>query len=73
MTLYTIGIDLNNAASRYMQTLASENCYVNLTGDDLYTQLNSVLTNWGKTIASVAAGKNAEIVDMIRRKGHCAQ
>ena len=65
VTLYTIGINLTDSAGAYLKSLASNNCYVNLKGSNLFTDLNDILTEWGKTISSVAAGKNATIVDLV--------
>lgn len=63
--LYTIGIALNDEADDYLESLASDNHYQNVTGTNYASELEELLKEWAEEINTVPAGTDAVLVDTI--------
>lgn len=63
--LYTIGIALDNEADDYLESLASDNHYQNVTGANYASELEELLKKWAGEINTVSAGKGAVMTDVI--------
>ena len=66
--LYTIGIALDDEADDYLESLASDNHYQNVTGRNYASELEELLKEWAEEINTVPAGTNAVLVDTISEK-----
>lgn len=66
--LYTIGIALDDEADDYLESLASDNHYQNVTGTNYASELEELLKEWAKEINTVPAGTDAALVDNISDK-----
>lgn len=66
--LYTIGIALDNEADDYLESLASDNHYQNVTGANYASELEELLKKWAGEINTVPAGTEANLVDTISDK-----
>lgn len=66
--LYTIGIALDDKADNYLESLASDNHYQNVTGTNYASELEELLKEWAEEINTVPAGTNAVLVDTISEK-----
>lgn len=63
--LYTIGIALDDEADDYLESLASDNHYQNVTGTNYASELEELLKEWAEEINTVPAGTDAVLVDTI--------
>ena len=63
--LYTIGIALDDEADDYLESLASDNHYQNVTGTNYASELEEILKVWAEEINTVPAGTDAVLVDTI--------
>lgn len=63
--LYTIGIALDDKADNYLESLASDNHYQNVTGTNYASELEELLKVWAEEINTVPAGTGAVLVDTI--------
>ena len=63
--LYTIGIALDDEADDYLESLASDNHYQNVTGRNYASELEELLKEWAEEINTVPAGTNAVMTDTI--------
>lgn len=63
--LYTIGIALDDEADDYLESLASDNHYQNVTGRNYASELEELLKEWAEEINTVPAGTGAVLVDTI--------
>lgn len=63
--LYTIGIALDDEADDYLESLASDNHYQNVTGTNYASELEEILKEWAEEINTVPAGTDAVLVDTI--------
>lgn len=63
--LYTIGIALDDEADYYLERLASDNHYQNVTGTNYASELEELLKEWAEEINTVPAGTDAVLVDTI--------
>lgn len=63
--LYTIGIALDDEADDYLESLASNNHYQNVTGTNYASELEELLKEWAEEINTVPAGTDAVLVDTI--------
>lgn len=63
--LYTIGIALDDKADDYLESLASDNHYQNVTGTNYASELEEILKVWAEEINTVPAGTDAVLVDTI--------
>lgn len=63
--LYTIGIALDDKADDYLESLASDNHYQNVTGTNYASELEELLKEWAEEINTVPAGTDAVLVDTI--------
>lgn len=63
--LYTIGIALDDEADDYLESLASDNHYQNVTGTNYASELEEILKVWAQEINTVPAGTDAVLVDTI--------
>ena len=63
--LYTIGIALNDEADDYLESLASDNHYQNVTGTNYASELEELLKEWAEEINTVPAGTDAVMTDTI--------
>lgn len=63
--LYTIGIALDDEADDYLESLASDNHYQNVTGRNYASELEELLKEWAEEINTVPAGTNAVMTDII--------
>lgn len=63
--LYTIGIALDDKADDYLESLASNNHYQNVTGTNYASELEELLKEWAEEINTVPAGTDAVLVDTI--------
>lgn len=63
--LYTIGIALDDEADDYLESLASENHYQNVTGTNYASELEELLKEWAEEINTVPAGTDAVMTDTI--------
>lgn len=63
--LYTIGIALDDEADDYLESLASDNHYQNVTGRNYASELEELLKEWAEEINTVPAGTDAVLVDTI--------
>lgn len=63
--LYTIGIALDDKADGYLESLASDNHYKNVTGTNYASELEELLKEWAEEINTVPAGTDAVLVDTI--------
>lgn len=63
--LYTIGIALDDKADNYLESLASDNHYQNVTGRNYASELEELLKEWAEEINTVPAGTGAVLVDTI--------
>lgn len=63
--LYTIGIALDDKADNYLESLASDNHYQNVTGKNYASELEELLKEWAEEINTVPAGTDAVLVDTI--------
>ena len=66
--LYTIGIALDDEADDYLESLASDNHYQNVTGTNYASELEELLKEWAEEINTVPAGTDAVLVDNISDK-----
>lgn len=66
--LYTIGIALDDEADDYLESLASDNHYQNVTGTNYASELEEILKVWAEEINTVPAGTDAVLVDNISDK-----
>ncbi|MGN1128089.1 MAG: VWA domain-containing protein, partial [Candidatus Flemingiibacterium sp.] len=68
VTVFTAGINLNDDEASYLKNMASDNKdehFINVTGTDYYTQLDSYLTTWANKIKSSPAGTDAVLTDVV--------
>lgn len=63
--LYTIGIALDDEADDYLESLASDNHYQNVTGTNYASELEEILKVWAQEINTVPAGTDAVMTDTI--------
>lgn len=63
--LYTIGIALDDEADDYLESLASDNHYQNVTGTNYASELEELLKEWAEEINTVPAGTDAVMTDTI--------
>lgn len=63
--LYTIGIALDDEADDYLESLASDNHYQNVTGTNYASELEEILKVWAEEINTVPAGTDAVMTDTI--------
>ncbi len=63
--LYTIGIALDDKADDYLESLASDNHYQNVTGTNYASELEELLKEWAEEINTVPAGTDAVMTDTI--------
>ena len=63
--LYTIGIALDDDADDYLESLASDNHYQNVTGTNYASELEELLKEWAEEINTVPAGTDAVMTDTI--------
>ena len=63
--LYTIGIALDDKADDYLESLASNNHYQNVTGTNYASELEELLKEWAEEINTVPAGTDAVMTDTI--------
>ena len=63
--LYTIGIALDDKADGYLESLASDNHYKNVTGTNYASELEELLKEWAEEINTVPAGTDAVMTDTI--------
>ena len=63
--LYTIGIALDDEADDYLERLASDNHYQNVTGTNYASELEELLKEWAEEINTVPAGTDAVMTDTI--------
>ena len=63
--LYTIGIALDDKADGYLESLASDNHYQNVTGTNYASELEELLKEWAEEINTVPAGTDAVMTDTI--------
>lgn len=66
--LYTIGIALDDEADDYLESLASDNHYQNVTGTNYASELEEILKVWAEEINTVPAGTDVVLVDNISDK-----
>lgn len=66
--LYTIGIALDDEADDYLESLASDNHYQNVTGTNYASELEELLKEWAEEINTVPAGTDVVLVDNISDK-----
>lgn len=66
ITVYTLGIALGQEAADYLRSMATSNDhFINLSQDDLDSQLSEVLSNWATKINRIPAGTDAVLTDVI--------